>query len=105
MARGRRSRARKLRGRKIRRLGPISRVPRFLRLGVSPKAGLISALAVGILIGIGLSYHLLELRMEPHRQMAQSRFAPSNTIAKHTPAQPTTAVRSTVAPAVVAPPA
>lgn len=105
MARGRRSRARKLRGRKIRRLGPISRVPRFLRLGVSPKAGLISALAVGILIGIGLSYHLLELRMEPHRQMAQSRVAPSNTIAKHTPAQPTTAVRSTVAPAVVAPPA
>ena len=66
MAHRRRSRARKLRGRKVKRLAPITRLPRFLRLGISPAAGLMTVLAVGILIGIGVSYHVLELRLEHH---------------------------------------
>jgi polysaccharide deacetylase 2 family uncharacterized protein YibQ len=84
----------------------MTRVPRFLRLGVSPAAGLITVLAVGILIGIGVSYHLLELRVEPHRQVAQSQSqaAASNAIAKHTAEQAARPVPATTAPAVVAPP-
>jgi polysaccharide deacetylase 2 family uncharacterized protein YibQ len=83
----------------------MTRVPRFLRLGLSPAAGLITVLAVGILIAIGVSYHLLELRMEPHRQVAETHAAGPNAVANHTAAQPARQVPITAPPAVVAPPA
>ena len=83
MARRRRSRTRKLRGRKAKRLGPLTRVPRFLRLGMSPAAGLFTVLGIGILIGIGVSYHVLELRLERHREVIETQTALSSAVSKH----------------------
>ena len=56
---GRRKSARKRRG-----LGPRSRLTRFLRLGMSPAAALVSMLGVGVLIGIALAYHLLQPQLD-----------------------------------------
>jgi polysaccharide deacetylase 2 family uncharacterized protein YibQ len=82
MARRRRSRARKLRGRKAKRLGPMTRLPRFLRLGMSPAAGFVTVLGIGVLIGIGVSYHVLELRLEEHREVVETQTALSSAVSK-----------------------
>lgn len=104
MAHRRRSRARKLRGRKVKRLAPITRLPRFLRLGISPAAGLMTVLAVGILIGIGVSYHVLELRLEHHGERAESRVAPSPPVAKKVEEARQTPAPARPEPSVGAPP-
>ena len=66
---GRRKSARKRKG----GLGPRSRLPRFLRLGMSPAAALVSMLGVGVLIGIALAYHLLQPQLDAGgRRMAQA---------------------------------
>jgi polysaccharide deacetylase 2 family uncharacterized protein YibQ len=86
----RRGAARARRGRKAKRLGPTSRLPRFLRLGISPAAALVSVLGVGILIGIALSYHLLQrevLRQEAVASAAMpARPAPWSEIVVPRPA-------------------
>jgi polysaccharide deacetylase 2 family uncharacterized protein YibQ len=56
----------------------VSRLPRFLRLGLSPAAALVSILGVGVLIGIALAYHLVQPRLdERERRAAQVAAAPA----------------------------
>ncbi|MDF2766307.1 MAG: hypothetical protein K0S81_3301, partial [Rhodospirillales bacterium] len=52
----RRKSSRRKSARRGRRLAPLSRLTRFLRLGMSPAAALVSVLGVGVLIGIALAY-------------------------------------------------
>jgi polysaccharide deacetylase 2 family uncharacterized protein YibQ len=97
---GRRKSARKRKG-----LGPRSRLPRFLRLGMSPAAALVSMLGVGVLIGIALAYHLLQPRLDAgERRLAQAvAAAPAEPLPPRVevvaPAPPREPERSPFAPA------
>ena len=83
-------------GHKAKRLGRVERLPRFLRLGFSPVAGLVTGLGIGVLIGIAVTYYVLELpRPEPRALVTQAQSVPPATIPKHAE-KPAPAPASTV---------
>jgi polysaccharide deacetylase 2 family uncharacterized protein YibQ len=74
----RRKSGRRKSARRGRRLAPLSRLTRFLRLGMSPAAALVSVLGVGVLIGIALAYHLLQPTLDSReRRVAHIAAAPA----------------------------
>jgi polysaccharide deacetylase 2 family uncharacterized protein YibQ len=74
----RRKSSRRKSARRGRRLAPLSRLTRFLRLGMSPAAALVSVLGVGVLIGIALAYHLLQPQLDSReRRVAHVVAAPA----------------------------
>jgi uncharacterized protein len=99
----RRRTGRRKSGRNGKRLAPLSRPFRSVRIGLSPAAALVSALGVGVLIGIALAYHLLQPGLESReRRVAHLVTAPAKSLPPRVevvpPDLPSESARSPFAP-------
>ena len=92
-----RRKARGKRARKAKRLAPVSRLPRLLRLGMSPAAGFVSVLGIGVLIGIALAYHLLQRPGSLDREVTAATESAGQAPAPEIVAHPAPAPRPKIA--------